>query len=172
MQSLDELLSSLNNTSNTAGALMEFADSNHTIAQQASIILPPDLLADGNESYRKKQILNAADVANIILLVATPSELNSNCFDFLYSASGVLDGKIVIMFVIHNEISNFFHYPLVQKNEEAANLESEKQQSVEGAYSFIAKSATSGMAQNIKKDKDIELINHWKDAWSRTSFDD
>ena len=22
------------------------------------------------------------------------------------------------------------------------------------------------------KDKDIELINHWKDAWSRTSFDD
>lgn len=151
-QSLDELLSFLANTKNTTGALMEFADSNHTIAQRSGIILPPDLLLEGNTEYRKKQILNAADVADIILLVATPSELNSTCFDFLYSAPGVLDGKTVIMFVIHNEISNFFHYPLAAKSNEATALESNQQQSAKGAYCTIKATYTSeDMAQMLKE---------------------
>ena len=146
-QPLDQYLK---NASGASGIFAEFANTGHEVAQKASLILAPDLLAI-RDAECEKQNLNAADIADIVLIVATPSEINSNLYDFLFSHTGILDNKIVLVFIIHDEISNFYHYPLQEKCAEAIDLEKKNEDSAKGAYETISKSYTTpDMAAMLK----------------------
>lgn len=140
-QSLDKYLEAAKGAS---GIFVEYTNSNHEIAQKACLLLPPDISSSESDETRKKHVLNAADIADIILLVATPTEINSNLYDFIYTHPGILDNKLVIAFIIHDRISNFYHYPLNKECKEADNLEKTNWDSAKGAYDTIQKPYTSG----------------------------
>ena len=156
-QTLDQIMQSPNKA---AGIFIEYSNPNHEIAKRAALLIPPDIPANENFSGRQKQILNAIDVADIILLVMSPAEINSGIYDFLYK-SEVINKKPVIIFIVHNEISNFFHYPLSEQCDDAKNAEKRNMESAKCIYDAIQAPYTSDiMSQNLKEgiEKDTQNL--------------
>lgn len=157
-----------------AGIFLEYSNPKHEIAQKACLLLPPDISLSENDETRKKQTLNIADIADIILFVATPAEINSNLFDFIYKHQGILDNKIVITIVIHDRISNFYHYPLKKECKEADRLEKTNWDSAKGAYDIFQQPYTSGeMKQMLKAGmtKDIQNLLQNIEILIKSNFD-
>ena len=168
-QSLDKYLSLADKAS---GIFVEFANTSHELAQKTSLVLPPDLLSAENKEW-EKQNLHAADIADIIMLVATSSEINSDLYDFLFEHRGILDNKIIITLVVHDETSNFFHYPLNAKCADAANLEKANEDSAKGVYDTIQKPYTSSeMIEMLKAGmtKDTQNLLQGLEALIKKNF--
>lgn len=154
---LDETLQHVDND-----ALGVFFEVSNLAEKRISLILPEDLSMEKNSNEVIKSNLNAADIADIIIIVGTPSEINSKMFDFLYSTTNVIGNKTVIAVVIHKDKTVFCHYPLSTPCNEANEIEKTFTDSIKNSYELINKKSTSvDMIEMLKKGITKDSQNYW-----------
>ena len=143
------------NHSKVDGIFCLYDDSKQGFASNADILLPPDVPTKALTKDIEKNIINMVDIADVVVLICTPDELNSTIFDFILNSS-TAQNKSIIVLSIHQNISNYYHYILTPKDNNAEKIEADNRTSSESLYNIIYATTTSPATVQTLKDS---LIN-------------
>ncbi|MDD3645102.1 MAG: hypothetical protein PHR19_06195 [Bacteroidales bacterium] len=137
------------------GIFCLYDDSKQGFASNADILLPPDVPTKTLSKDIEKNIINMVDIADVVILVGTPDELNSTIFDFILN-NNTARNKSIMVLSVHQDISNYYHYILTPKDNNAEKIEADNRTSSESLYNIIYAPTTSPATVQSLKDS---LIN-------------
>ena len=123
------------------------------IVKSAHILLAPDCPATENSSSANtvREIKNVVDVSDILLLVGHPQDFMNTTFQFILSDTRYKDHKTIILVVIHDQKSNFFHFPFGD-DKEADQIEKTRSDSASQTYDLLNRHTSSEvLKQNLRE---------------------
>ena len=129
-------------------------DAQDAIVKTAHILIAPDcpeIPENPSALNTVREIKNIVDVSDIVLLVGHPQDFMNTTFQFILSDPRHKDHKTIILVIIHDQKTNFFHFPFGD-DKEADQIEKTKSDSASQTYDLLNRPTSSdALKQNLRE---------------------